>query len=161
LSYQKPATASEAAFAMEPREGTALLIARNRQVNVEAGGSNTLFARGYLTGGHQKFSGFAVTHDASNRSQVVKTGDSGGFQIGCVNGKPKLFGATSTVLVTGPNQQGGRLGRAASLASLDWLNEVLRSPGSTPSSSLIANALRDKKNGAGNSSSDKLPHSGI
>ncbi len=144
LSYQKPATSDQASMEMEPKSGTAMMIARNREVNVEQGGSPFLFARGYLAGGQPSFSGFAVTQDEENKGQVVKQGDSGGFQIGCVNDKPLLFGATSTVLVTEKGQRGGALGRAASLASLDWLNTVLRSGTGTPLEGLVANASRDR-----------------
>ena len=134
LRYVEPASADEARIQLSGAQGSGIAIARNREINVELNGSPFLFARGYIPGHSSSFSGFAVTADSENRGQKVKQGDSGGYQVACINGTPKVIGATSTVLVNAPGQTGGRLGRAASLASLDWLGTVLKTgQNSTPS----------------------------
>ncbi len=156
LRYMEPATSQEAENQLRGGQGAGIALARNREINVEPNGSPFLFARGYVPGSEQKFSGFAVTNDPENKGQKVKQGDSGGYQVACINGTPKVIGATSTVLINSPGEKSGLLGRAASLASLDWLGTVLKT-GQSPSQNSLAQ-VNDPKKGA-NSTREAHPSS--
>ncbi len=148
VRYIKPATNPEATDALINH--AAVMIARNRNVNVQSGQPNFLFARGYLPTNQGEFGGFSLTSQG-NAGQRVIQGDSGGPQVACIGNEPKVIGATSTILVTNPGQHGGNLGRAASLGSLDWLGGVLRGASGTPTES-VARSFGQKKG------ADKIAH---
>lgn len=151
LTYQKLANSNQARQALG--NGAGVMIARNREINVEPGGPNFVFGRGYEPNANAgEFSGFSLTNQ--NGGKKVKRGDSGGPQVACVETseglQPRIIGATSTILVTDRAASGSNLGRAASLGSLDWAIGAQLDKSSPGINQLVDRGFipRPQKNGA-------------